>query len=106
MQLTITSRHEDVPDALRARAEAVVGRLARFAHRPTHAQVEFDLEHQRATAELRIHAARGLVHIASADAADHRTALDRAAAKLRRQLDKKGAEPRRAGAKSKTKADG
>jgi len=95
MQLTITSRREDVPEALRLRAEAVVGRLARLAHRPTHAQVEFDLQHQRATAELRLHAARGAVHVASAEAADHRTALDRAAAKLRRQLDKKDVDRRR-----------
>ena len=99
MQMTITSRHEDVPDALRTRAEAVVSRLARLAHRPTRAQVEFDLDHQRATAELRLHAARGTVHVASAEARDHRTALDRAAAKLRRQLDKKPASRRRAGVK-------
>ena len=70
MQLTITSRHNEVPEALRLRAEAVLGRLARFAHRPTRAQVEFDLEHQRATAELRLHASRGTVHVASAEACD------------------------------------
>jgi ribosomal subunit interface protein len=98
MQLTITSRHEEVAEALRARAEVVVLRLARFAHRPTHAQVEFSLDHHRATAELRLHAARGTVHVASADAGDHRTALDRAAAKLRRQLDKKPTGHRRGGA--------
>ena len=98
MQLTITSRHEEVPEALRTRAEVVVNRLARFAHRPTRAQVEFDLDHHRATAELRLHAARGTVHVASAEAGDHRTALDRAAAKLRRQLDKKLTGHRRGGA--------
>ncbi len=99
MQVTITSRHEEVPEALRTRAEAVVARIAKMAHRPTRAQVEFDLEHQRATAELRLHAARNAVYVASADADDHRTALDRAAAKLRHQLDKKPASRRRAGAK-------
>ena len=98
MQVTITSRHEEVPEALRLRAEAVVARIARLAYRPTRAQVEFDLEHQRATAELRLHAARNAVYVSSADADDHRTALDRAAAKLRRQLDKKPASRRRAGA--------
>ena len=97
MQVTITSRHDEVPEALRARAEAVVARIAKRAHRPTRAQVEFDLEHQRATAELRLHAARNAVYVASADAGDHRTALDRAAAKLRRQLDKKPASRRRMG---------
>jgi len=100
MQLTITSRHEEVPEALRARAEAVVARLAKLAHRPTSAQVEFDLQHQRATAELRLWAARGAVHVARAEAEDHRTALDRAAAKLRRQLDRKPADRRRPAAKA------
>jgi ribosome-associated translation inhibitor RaiA len=38
------------------------------------------------------------VHVASAEAGDHRTALDRAAAKLRRQLDKKLTDHRRGGA--------
>ena len=99
MQVSITSRHEDVPEGLRARAEAVVARLAKLAYRPTRAQVEFDLEHQRATAELRLHAARNAVYVSSGEAADHRTALDRAAAKLRRQLDKKPAARRREGAR-------
>jgi ribosomal subunit interface protein len=99
MQVTITSRHEEVPEALRERAEAVVARLARLAHRPTRGQVEFDLEHHRATAEIRLHAAQNVVYVSSADAKDHRTALDRAAAKIRRQLDKKPASPRRDGAR-------
>jgi ribosomal subunit interface protein len=99
MLVTITSRHEEVPVALRERAEAVVGRLGKLAHRPTRAQVEFGLDHQRATAELRLHAAQNAVYVASAEAGDHRTALDRAAAKLRRQFDKKPASRRRDGAR-------
>lgn len=99
MQTTITSRHEDVPEALRERAEAVVGRLAKLAHRPTRAEVEFGLEHQRATAEIRLHAAQNAVYVSSADAKDHRTALDRAAAKIRRQLDRKPVLLRRAAAR-------
>jgi ribosomal subunit interface protein len=97
MEIIVTARHGDVPDALRARAEQVVTRLARLAHRPTAGYVTFDVDHQRATAELRLSAARGVIHIASAEAADHRTALDRVAAKLRRQLDKEQPSPRRAG---------
>ncbi len=99
MDIAVTARHGEVAEALKARAERLVERLARFAHRPTAAHVTFDVGHQRSTAELRITAARGVVHIASAEAADHRTALDRAAAKLRRQLDKKGPKPRRAAEK-------
>lgn len=95
MLVTITSRHDVVAPALRERAEVVVQRLAKLAHRPAHAQVEFDLDHQRPTAEIRLHAVRGTVYVAAAEADDHRTALDRAAAKLRRQLDKKPASRRR-----------
>jgi ribosomal subunit interface protein len=97
MLVTITSRHDEVAVSLRERAEAVLLRLSRLAHRPERAQVEFDLAHQRHTAEIRLHAARNAVYVSAAEADDHRTALDRAAAKLRRQLDKKPASRRRAG---------
>ncbi len=97
MDIIVTARHGDVPDALRTRAEQVVARLARLAHRPTAANVTFDLERRRATAELRLTAARGVVYVATGEALDHRTALDRVASKLRRQLDKAGSSPRRAG---------
>jgi len=89
MLVTITSRHDEVAAALRERAEVLVQRLAKLAHRPSRAQVEFDLDHQACTAEIQLHAAGGVLRVATAEADDHRTALDRAAAKLRRQLDKK-----------------
>jgi len=95
MEIIITARHDEIAEVLRARAERVVQRLARLANRPTAAHVTFDMDHQRATAEVMLSAARGAVHVASADASDHRTALDRAAAKVRRQLDKQEANPRR-----------
>lgn len=98
MRTTITARHGDVPDRLRERAEVVVARLARLAQRPTSAQVTFDMDGPRAAAELIIKAARGAVLVASAEALDHRTALDRATAKLRRQLDKREPNRRRAAA--------
>ena len=97
MEIIITARHGEVPEALRVRAEQVMTRLARLAHRPTAANVTFDADHQRAVAELRLTAARGVLYIATGEAADHRTALDRVAAKLRRQLDKDSTSPRRAG---------
>ena len=95
METTITTRHSEIADALRVRAERVVERLARLAKRPTAAHVTFGVDHQRSTAEVRLTAARGVVYVASGEAADHRTALDRAVAKLRRQLDKLEANPRR-----------
>jgi len=93
MRVSITARHGEIPEQLRERAEAVVARLAKLAARPTSAHVTFDVDHQRSTAEMVINAARGAVHVASADAVDHRTALDRVAAKIRRQLDKHEARP-------------
>ncbi|HWO90031.1 MAG TPA: ribosome-associated translation inhibitor RaiA [Gemmatimonadales bacterium] len=94
MLVKITSRRTEIPKALRERAEAVVARLARLAIRPTSAHVTFSEENQRAHAEIVLNAARGAVHVATAEAADHRTALDRASAKVRRQLDKLATTPK------------
>ncbi len=102
MDTVITTRHGEVAEALRLRAERVVERLARLTNRPTAAHVTFDMDHQRATAEVRLSAARGAVHVASAEAADHRTALDRVAAKLRRQLDKQESNPRRGAGRARS----
>lgn len=95
MQVTITARHDGIPADLRSHAAKVVARLARLAMRPTSAHVTFSTDRQRASAEVVLNAARGATHVASAEAADHRTALDRVAAKLRRQLDKREARPAR-----------
>ena len=88
MRITITARHCDVPDDLRARARARLERLGRLAPRSHHLQLIFGADPGRSTAELRLHTSRGQVHVAAADGADHRSALDRAVAKVRRQLDK------------------
>ena len=88
MQTTITARHCEINEALRDRARSVVERLGELAHRPIESAVVFDTEANRATAELRLHASRGELLIARGEADDHRTALDRAEEKLRRQLDK------------------
>ena len=88
MRLTITARHCDIPEDLRARARARLERLDRLAPRSHHLQLIFGAEHGRPTVELRLHTNRKQVHVATADGADHRSALDRAVAKVRRQLDK------------------
>jgi len=93
MRITITARHCEVPDELRERARRLVERLSRMATRPHDAQVLFDEDHGTPAVELRVHVARGVVHVGAAEASDHRSALDRAAAKVRRQLDK--APPKR-----------
>jgi ribosome-associated translation inhibitor RaiA len=86
MRVTITARHCDVSDELRARARAIVERLGRVAMRPHDVRVLFALEHGQPVVELRLHTVRGRVHVGRAPAQDHRTALDRAAGRLRRQL--------------------
>lgn len=93
MRITITTRRADVPAELRARARTLVERLGKVARRPHDAQVIFGADHGRPAVELRLHRGRNRVHVARAEARDHRTALDRAAARVRRQLDK--AAPRR-----------
>ena len=99
MRITVFARHCDVAEELRDRARAVLERLAQRARRAQGAQVVFSEAHGRCRVELRLTAARGVTHIAAADAADHRTALDRVAARLRRQLDKAVPKRRRAGAR-------
>ncbi len=95
MRTTITARHCDVASELRARARELLERLGRVASRPHDAQVIFARDHGEAAVEVRLHTARGQVHVGKALASDHRTALDRAAARVRRQLDKKAVPARR-----------
>jgi ribosome-associated translation inhibitor RaiA len=104
MRVTITQRHCDIPDDLRARARTLVARLVNVARRPLSAQVIFSDDHGAAAVELRLHAGRGRQLVATADGADHKSALDRAAGRLRRQLEKapRGASARRRAAARET----
>lgn len=95
MQTTVTARHCEIADDLRERAEAVLARLATYAARPHDGAIVFDVEGLEQTAEIRFHDAGGEVMVAGAAAADHRTALDRAEDKLKRQLEKAFGRPRR-----------
>ena len=92
---TITARHCEIPAELRARADEVCRRLGAQAQRPLEASVTFDVDGQRRTAEIKLHSARGDVFVATGDGKDHRSALDRADEKLRRQIEKRHAGPRR-----------
>ena len=95
MQTTITVRHCEITDALRERALSVSDRLAGFAARPMEAAVVFDEDGLQRVVELRLRVARGEILIARGEGGDHRTALDRAEDKLRRQLEKANGRPRR-----------
>lgn len=96
MQTTITVRHCEISDALRERAITVVERLGNMAYRPMDMTVVFDTDGIQQTAELRLHLARGEVLVAKGEGADHRSALDRAEEKLRRQVERVSDRPRRA----------
>jgi len=96
MRITVTARHCDIPPTLRARARALVERLARMAARPHDARVIFAADRRASVVELRLHTARGVVHVGRGEGPDHRTALDRASARVRRQLEKAAPARRRA----------
>ena len=88
MQTTITARHCTITDEIRDRAEAVLARLASVASRPLDGTVVFDTEANLSSAEIRLHISQGNIFVATGEAGDHRTALDRAEEKLRRQIEK------------------
>jgi ribosomal subunit interface protein len=96
MQTTIAVRHGEISDPLRERAITVVERLGNVATRPMEMTVVFDIDGLAQTAELRLHLASGKVLVAKGEGADHRTALDRAEEKLRRQVERASDRPRRA----------
>jgi len=92
MRITVTARHTDVSDELRERARVLVERLAKLTNRAHDAQVLFGDDHGVATVEMRLHTVRAQVLVGRAEGRDHRSALDRVAARVRRQLDKSPAK--------------
>lgn len=95
MRTTITARHCDIPDTLRARALTVLERAGEIARRPVDGHVVFDIEGNAHRAEIRLNLSHGDAVVATGEGTDHRTALDRAEDKIRRQLKKAGDRPRR-----------
>jgi len=88
MNTTITARHCEISDELRTRAEEVLNRLGSLADRPVDAAVVFDVAPNLWQVEIRLHISRGDIFVGTGEEKDHRTALDRAEEKVRRQLDK------------------
>ena len=88
MRITITTRHSNVSEDVRASARARLERLGRVAARPHHLQLILDAERGTPTVELRLHTSRRHVHVATAEGPDYRSAINRAVAKVRRQVDK------------------
>lgn len=99
MQTTIAARHCEISDVLRARAVSVVERLGNLASQAMEMTVVFDTEGPQQTVELRLHLAGGEILVAKGEGVDHRTALDRAEEKLRRQVERASDRTRRARSK-------
>ena len=95
MQTTISVRHCEVSDPLRERAISVGERLGNLASQAMEMTVVFGSEGTQQTVELRLHLAGGEILVATGEEADHRTALDRAEEKLRRQVERASDRPRR-----------
>jgi ribosomal subunit interface protein len=103
MRTVITARHCEISDELRDRAGQALERLAGLVDRPVDATVVFDVARQLAIAEIRLHGSRGDL-VATGEDKDHRSALDRAIDKIRRQADKDAPAPRRRGGKDRESA--
>jgi ribosomal subunit interface protein len=86
MRITITARHTDIDDDLRAHTRELVTKVVKLVRRPHHAQVIFTEDHGEAGVEIEVHAPRGRVYVAKSQASDHRSALDAAIARVKRQL--------------------
>jgi len=95
MHLTVSARQCEITDRLRERARTVMQRLDQLTPFARDGAVVFGLDGQTHTVELRCHLAGGQVMIAHGEGVDHRTALDRAAGKLRRQLERPTAKSNR-----------
>lgn len=95
METSITARHFEISDGLRQRADTIMARLESAAPRPVSNHLVFDVQGSTPSAEIRLHLSQGEVMVATGEGPDHRTALDRAEAKLRSQLRKAVERPRR-----------
>jgi ribosomal subunit interface protein len=93
VEITVAARHGKVDEELRDRAVELLERTARSAWRPHRAEIVFDNDHKQQIVELHLHMPGGKMHVASAEASDCRTAIDRAIEKLRNQLDKLSSNP-------------
>jgi putative sigma-54 modulation protein len=85
MEITLSSRHVDLPDALKAYARQEVEGLSRYFERLVEADITLDQDGHRHVAEVRIHSSND-THFARLEAGDMRTAIDGTIAKLKRQL--------------------
>ena len=89
MEIRITSRHTDLPEALRERAEQVLMKLTRYESRVSAAEVVFDEEKRLKRVESIVHIDRGDPIVASDESDDFRAALHQMVERLTRQIGRR-----------------
>lgn len=94
MRTTISARHVAVDESLRSRTEQVLERLGHFTSRAVEATAVFDTIAGRPAAELRLNCAGKPTLVSTAGGDAHRSALDKAEARMRRQLSRVATRPR------------
>jgi ribosome-associated translation inhibitor RaiA len=95
VQTIVTARHCEISELLQQRAGTIADRVSALAMRPISCTIVFDIEGTRSLAELRLLDARGDTLISHGEGPDHRTALDRAEDRLKRQLETASGRQRR-----------
>lgn len=95
MDTTVAARHCEITPDLTERARGVMDRVRHYSPHALEAHVVFDEEAGERRVEVRLHVRGGQILVATASEADHRTALDRAEDKIRRQVEKATAQARR-----------
>ena len=94
MHITVSARHDvRLVDTLRIRAHDALDRLGRIGNRVLEGTAIFDSIAGSAWVELRLHLTGGTMLVATAEAPDHRTALDRVEEKVRRQVRRANDRP-------------
>ncbi len=104
MEIRITSRHTNLPDALRERAEELLMKLTKYESRVTAAEVVFDEEKRSKRVEGIIRVDRGDPVVASGEADDFRAALHQMIERLTRQLRRRHQQNRNHQAKKLSEA--
>lgn len=88
MDVTLTVRHDSIPDSIRDYAEERAGRFERLFDRIHKTEVILDHDGNRYCCEIKIAAIKGQVFTVKVDGGDWRIAIDDASEKMDRLLAK------------------
>jgi putative sigma-54 modulation protein len=88
VEITVTGRHPNITQEMRAYAEDKVQKMTRIFDRLLRARVTLEVDGTEHRAEANVHGPRGKILVAHGAAADMFRALDEMEARLERQLRK------------------